>query len=128
MAETQVEKLMRLLECSKAEALDIIEKDKIIDRGGRVEFDFDKNKEKEIKKLYVNAKEHKKPTVYKFDKKEKKPDIPKEELIAKLAKFLNELVEDVEILNKSKLIGFKMGTDNFELDLKRKRKPKNGEV
>lgn len=127
MAETQVEKLMRLLECSEAEALDIIEKDKIIDKGGRVEFDFDKDKEKEIKKLYVNAKEHKKPTVYKFDKKEKKPDIPKEELIAKLAEFLNELVEDVEILNKSKLIGFKMGTDNFELDLKRKRKPK-GEV
>lgn len=127
MAETQKEKLMRILDCTEEEALDIIEKDKIIDKGGRVEFDFDKQKEKEIKKLYVNSKEHKKPAVYKFDKKEKKPDIPKEELIVKLAEFLKDFVEDVEILNKSKLIGFKMGTDNFELDLKRKRKPK-GEV
>lgn len=123
MAETQKEKLMRLLDCSEVEALDIIEKDKIIDKGGRTDFDFDKDKEKEIKKLYVNVKEHtKKPTIYKFETKQKKADLPKEELITELAKFLKTLVEDVEITNKSKLIAFRMGADRFELDLKRKRK------
>ena len=44
MAETQVEKLMRLLDCTQEEALDVIEKDKIIDRGGRTEFDLDKER------------------------------------------------------------------------------------
>ena len=125
MAESQKEKLMRLLECSEAEAEDIIRTDKIIDQGGRTEFDFDKEKEKEIKKLYVNAKEHKKPTVYKFDKRERKADLPKEEFIQMLADWLTEEgIENVEILNKSKLIAFSIGDDNFELDLKRKRKPK----
>lgn len=125
MAESQKEKLMRLLECSEAEAEDIIRTDKIIDQGGRTDFDFDKEKEKEIKKLYVNAKEHKKPTVYKFDKRERKADLPKEEFIEMLANWLREEgIANVEILNKSKLIAFSIGDDNFELDLKRKRKPK----
>lgn len=123
MAETQKEKLMRLLECTEAEAEDIIRTDKIIDQGGRTDFDFSKEKEKEIKKLYVNSKEHKKPTVYKFEKKERKADIPKEELIAQVAEFIKSIgCENVEITNKSKLIEFSMGKDNYKLDLIRKRK------
>jgi hypothetical protein len=34
-------------------------------------------------------------------------------------------VEDIEILNAEKLIAFKIGENNYELDLKQKRKPKN---
>lgn len=117
---------MRLLECTEQEALDVIEKDKIIDQGGRVEFDLDKETEKQMKKLYVNVKEHKKPTVYKFDKRERKADLQKEDLIAQVAEFIQSIgCDDVEILNKSKLIGFRIKDDNFELDLKRKRKPKS---
>lgn len=123
MAETQKEKLMRLLECTEAEAEDIIRTDKIIDQGERTDFDFSKEKEKEINKLYVNSKEHKKPTVYKFKKKERKADIPKEELVAQVAEFIKSIgCEDVEITNKSKLIEFSMGKDNYKLDLIRKRK------
>ena len=126
MAETQKEKLMRILECTEAEAEDIIAKDKIIDQGGRVEFDLDKETEKQIKKAYVNVKEHKKPTIYKFEKRERKADLQKEDLIAQVAEFIKSIgCDNVEILNKSKLIGFSIGEDNFELDLKRKRKPKS---
>ena len=53
-----------------------------------------------------------------------KKDTTKEEFIANLAQYLENFVENVEILNPSKLISFKIGEDTFELDLKRKRAPK----
>lgn len=124
MEEDRIKFLMEKLECTKEEAIDVIKHDEIIDKGGRTVHDFDKEKEKMAKK-FANVTTHKKPTVYKFDKKERKADLPKEEFITKLAEWLTEIgVENVEILNKSKLIGFSMGEDNFELDLKRKRKAK----
>lgn len=128
MAETQVDKLMRILDCTKEEALDIIEKDKIIDRGGRTEFDLDKEKEKLAKKM-ANVDTHKKPTVYKWDKRERKANPTKAGIIAELAKFLQENSENecemVEITNKERQISFKIGENMFELTLVQKRKPKN---
>ena len=40
MAESQKEKIMRLLKCSAEEAESVIASDKIIDKGGRTEFDL----------------------------------------------------------------------------------------
>ena len=123
--DSQVDKLVDLLGCSIEEAQDIIASDKAIDKGERMEFDLSKEKEKEAKK-FANATTHKKPVAYKFDKKEKKADATKEGVIEAIFNFLVENgYENCEILNKSKLIGFKIADDSYELDLKRKRKPKN---
>lgn len=69
------------------------------------------------------------PTVYKLDntggKRSHKKNATKAELIEKLTNFLSDFVEDIEILNAEKLIAFKIGENNYELDLKQKRKPKN---
>ena len=48
----------------------------------------------------------------------------KEMVIAEIAKILPNFATDINILNKGKLISFKIGEDTFELDLKQKRKPK----
>ena len=123
--EKRVEELVNLLGCSLFEAEQIIADDKKIDKGQEVNFGLTKDQEKKALKL-ANAKEHKKPAVYKFDKREKKADVTKEGVIQALYDFLSENgYEDAQILNKSKLIGFKIGEDTYELDLKRKRKPKN---
>ena len=128
MAETQVEKLMRLLDCTQEEALDVIEKDKIIDRGGRTEFDLDEEKEKLAKKM-ANVDTHKKATVYKWDKKPRKENPTKAGIIAEIAQFLEENSENacemVTITNKERQISFKIGENMFELTLVQKRKPKN---
>lgn len=74
----------------------------------------------------ANTGTRKKPTVYDFSKRERKADTTKEGVIQQIFDFLTENgYADVEILNKSKLISFKIGEDVYELDLKRKRKPKN---
>ena len=123
--EKEVDKIVDLLGCSIAEAEQIIADDQKINKNQAVDFGLSKEEEKKALK-YANVKEHKKPTVYKFDKREKKADITKEGVIQALFDFLSENnYEDTQILNKSKLISFKIGEDSYELDLKRKRKPKN---
>lgn len=51
----------------------------------------------------------------------------KENIIAKLAEFLPNSIENcinVEVLNKNKLISFEINGEKYELDLRQKRKPK----
>ena len=123
----QIDKLVDTLGCSIAEAIDIIEKDKIIDKGGRVEFDLPIEQEKQAKKM-ANATERKRkaPTVYNFTQRERKADTTKEGVIQQIYDFLVESgYTNCEILNKSKLIGFCIGDDTYEFNLVRKRKPKS---
>ena len=123
--EKRVEELVDLLECSIFEAEQIIADDKKIDKGEAVDFGLSKEEEKKALK-YANVREYKKPMVLNLTKREKKADVTKEGVIQALYDFLSENgYEDTQILNKSKLIGFKIGEDVYELDLKRKRKPKN---
>ena len=122
--EKKVEELVDLLGCSIKEAEDILIADKKIDKGEAVDFGLSKEEEKKALK-YANVKEHKKPAIYKFEKKEKKADTTKEGVIQAVFDFLvKNGYENVEITNKSKLISFKIADDSYEFNLIRKRKPK----
>ena len=121
----RIDEIVDLLGCSIAEAKQIIADDKAIDKGERMSFDLTPEQEKQAKK-YANVREHKKPATYKWEKRERKADTTKEGVIAQISNFLTENgYENVEILNKSKLISFKIGEDTYEFNLIRKRKPKN---
>ena len=132
MAETQKERIMRILDVSAEEADEILKADKAIDRGERVPFDLSPEKEKLAKKFAnVDTKKRKKPTVYNLDArgKARKENPTKASIIAELAKFLTENSENacemVEITNKERQIAFKIGENAYELTLVQKRKPKN---
>lgn len=122
--------LMSQLHLTEAEALDVIEADKEIDRGEKMEFDLPPDKEKVAKEYAkISAKKEKKtPTVYKFDKRERKKNATKQGIIEELAKFLIEqsdiAYENVVVTNAERQIAFSIGEDNFELTLVQKRKPK----
>lgn len=130
MAETQKEKIMRILGVSESEADKIIADDKAIDRGERMSFDLDPATEKMAKKM-ANAGTRKKPTVYNFDtsKRQRKENPTKAGIIAELAKFLTEqsenACENVNITNKERQIAFECGGNKYELTLVQKRTPKN---
>ena len=131
MAETQKDRIMRILEGSAEEADEILKADKAIDKGERVPFDLSPEKEKLAKKFAnVDTKKRKKPTVYNLDAKGKarKENPTKASIIAELAKFLTENSENacemVEITNKERQIAFKIGENAYELTLVQKRKPK----
>ena len=121
----RVDELVETLGCSIAEAKQIVEDDKKIDKGQEVDFGLTKEQEKQALKM-ANVREHKKPFVPNLQKRERKADTTKEGVIQAVYDFLVENgYADVEITNKSKLISFAIGDDNYEFNLIRKRKPKN---
>lgn len=120
MAETQVEKLMRLLQCSKEEAEQIIADDKAIDRGERMAFDLDPKAEKEAKKMANTGTRKTTKTT-----RTRKENPTKAHAIAEIAQFLTENdYEMVNITNAERQIAFKIGENDFELTLVQKRKSK----
>ena len=123
---------MRKMGLSEAEIEELVKADAAIDKGERMPFDLDPEKEKEAKK-YAKAGTRKAPTVYKLDnaegKRSRKENPTKAAIIAELAKFLTETSENacemVEITNKERQIAFKIGENAYELTLVQKRKPKS---
>lgn len=126
--DEQIDHLVDTLGCSIAEAKQIIEDDRKIDKGESVDFGLSKEDEKKALK-FANVREktkRKTPMVLNLQKRERKADTTKEGVIQAVFEFLVESgYENVEITNKSKLIAFKIGDDNYEFNLIRKRKPKN---
>lgn len=125
--ESEKDRLMRILGIDAETAEDVIKTDKMIDRGERTPYDLDPETEKMAKK-FANVKDRK-PTVYNFQKRERKANPTKGGIIAEIAKFLEEMsdfaTESVEITNKERQIAFKIGENAFELTLVQKRKPKS---
>lgn len=123
----QIAKLMKTLDCTEAEAIDILQQDKAIDSGKRVSFDLSIEDEKRAKK-YANADTHKTPK--RTAPRERKPNELKEAIIAELHRILSESAEigaeNAEIVNKNRQIVFSIGEKCFDLLLIEKRKPKNG--
>jgi O-methyltransferase involved in polyketide biosynthesis len=122
VADTQIERIMRGLKCSREEAEQILADDKAIDRGERMAFDLDKEKEKEAKKYARTG--TRQTNGVKVERK-RKENPTKAQIIAEIAKYLTENGYDsVEITNKERQIALKVGENAFELTLVQKRQPK----
>ena len=127
MAETQKEKIMRVLKVDSKQADEILAYDKAVERGEKTPYDLTAEQEKEVRK-YRQA--DRKPTLYKWDtkKRERKPNATKEGIVAEIATFLTENsgfdTKNVEITNKNREITFQVGDDTFTWTLVQKRKPK----
>lgn len=117
----------RKLGYSEAQIEEMLEDDLAVDRGVKMEWDLSDAEHKKAMKT-ANADEHKKPAVYKFDKRERKENTPKRTIIAEIYEFLMENAqfspENVEILNKERQISFDYAGEKFEITLTQKRKPK----
>jgi hypothetical protein len=130
MAESQKEKLMRVLGCSEEEALDIIETDKMIDQGKRTPYDLDPEQEKEAKAFARTRSVYNWNATDKEGKKRvtRKENPTKEGIIAELFKFLQEnseyAVKNAEIVNKQGKISFEIGGNSFSLSLTQHRNKK----
>lgn len=123
MAETQIDRIMKNLRCSREEAESILAEDKRIDRGERVDFDLDPETEKRAKK-FANAGTR---TTKEGKTARKASENPtKEGVITAISSFLTENgYNSVEIINKTRQIGFKISEDAYEITLIAKRKPKS---
>ena len=123
----KVKEIMRLLNCTEEEALDVIRTDEIIDKGGRTEYDLPIAEEKAALKI-GRIDERKAKSADNKRGKVRAENPTKSGIIAEIADFLTEksqfACENVEITNKERQIAFKIGENAYEITLVQKRKPK----
>lgn len=123
----RVKEIMRLLDCTEEEALDVIRTDEIIDKGGRTEYDLPIAEEKAALKI-GRIDERKAKSADNKRGKVRAENPTKSGIIAEIAEFLTEksqfACENVEITNKERQIAFKIGENAYEITLVQKRKPK----
>lgn len=127
MDKDRIARIAKTLDISYEEAKEMLEEDKKVDRmkDKDVTNDINEEQKKAIKK-YSKCGNTKVDAYGKKTKRVVKADDVKRSIIQIIANALNdtETVENVEITNIQKTIAFKIGADDFEIDLKRKRKKK----
>lgn len=116
--DAELEKSMKLLRLSKEEAIEMYLEDE-----GYLENEEVEELTKKAKANKINH-EAKADKPRKAVKRERKPDVEKENIIIMLANRLIEANFEVEITNKSKIIEFSVGENHYKLDLIKKRPPK----
>lgn len=125
MAETQKQRIMRILEVSDKEADEILAYDNAVDKNQKTQYDLTTAQIKETRK-YRQA--DRKQTAYNFTKRERKPNATKGGLIQELFDFLqnhsNFEIIDCKITNKERQIAFGVEENKFELTLVQKRAKK----
>lgn len=98
--EDRIKNIMKTLDCSKEEALQLIEDDRAVDRmtkAEEIQSDLTKEQRKASKKARTVAKAPKAPTAYKWEtKKQKKKDNEKHDIINL---FINALEGDTNAKN-----------------------------
>lgn len=116
---TQKDKLMKLLNISEAEALDVMAYDCKVDKGQPTKYDLTQEQKKVASEMSKTG-----TRVYNFSKKrERKVNEIKAELITFLAEKLKEFeVENLEVVNGERQISFSYGENKYDLVLTQKRK------
>ena len=119
----QIKNLMRSLKISEAEAREIIEYDNKVDKAkakDKLKYDLTDEQEKETRKY---RQVDRTPTVYNFNKRERKPNEPKRELIEYLRKSVEDFgVEDLEVTNIERQLDFKWNGVRYRIVLSAPRK------
>lgn len=117
--DAEIQNNMKLLGISKEEAIQMwLEDNDYLENEIVVEL-TKKAKENKAVDHGAKADKERKPV-----KRERKPDLEKENLIEILANCLKNAGYDAEITNKSKIIEFKVGENHYKLDLIKQRAPK----
>ena len=123
MNEKRIADLMKKLEITREEALEMLAEDEAIDHGA----DPHPLTEEQEKVAKAMRKADRTPTVYKFTKRERKPNELKREIIKAIFDFIvgnwNE-IENTNITNIERQIDFDLGGESFSLTLTQHRKKK----
>lgn len=121
--DTDIERLVKTMQIDKEDAIQIW----LEDEGYLINEEQEQlnQKAKENKSHKIAKVERKAPIVLK-NKKEKvvKENPTKEMVIAEIAKILPNFATDINIENKAKIITFRIGDEEYKLDLIQKRKKK----
>jgi hypothetical protein len=120
--EERIEQLMKSLDCSREEAIQVIADDEAIDKGEKL-FELSAEQKKASKDARNTG--AKKPTVYKFDtsKRKKAENVGKRTLIDTIKASLDEIgVEGMEVTNPERELNFSVDGVKYKIVLSCPRK------
>lgn len=122
--EKRIEFLMNQLKISREEAIELEGYDDDVNHNRKTQHDLTPEQEKVVQEMN-RKKDHKK---YGHVHRERKPNELKIAIMAELAEFLREdaqgqMYEDVELTNVSRMMHFRVGDKEFDLQLIEKRGP-----
>lgn len=125
MDEKRIAMLMKTLKISREEAIELEQYDDDVNHDRKTEHDLTPEQKKNVQEMNRKV-EHKK---YGSTHRERKPNDLKIAIMAELAQFLREDAqgqpyEDVELTNISRMMHFRVGEKEFDLQLIEKRPPK----
>ena len=113
----EIQKIMELLECTEEQAKQVLESDKAVDKMSVRECESDLTQEQKASAKKARQGDRK-PTVYKFDTRERKADLDKARLIELLASAVNMVVEEQPIItNAERQIDFVYNNRKFRIVL-----------
>lgn len=127
--EKRIAMLMKKLDITREEALELEGYDADVNKGKKTQYDLTPEQEKVAKKMTHVTEYAKSASV----KRERKPNELKEAIVAELANYLAEeaqgqVYENVTVTNKSRMIAFSVNGKRFELALVEKREPKDNKT
>lgn len=120
MNEKRIAELMKNLDCTREEALQVIAEDEAIDKGEKL-YELTAEQKKIVKAMTATGtRKSDKPV-----KRERKPDEEKQEIIAKIADFLSKIDGfNVEIIKNEREISLIVGENDYSITLTKHRPPK----
>jgi hypothetical protein len=118
--ETQLSRIKAGLKCSDAEAAEILAYDKAIDHGEKTPHDLTPAQNK-VAQSYART-GTRKPTVYKFTTRERKPNEPKREIIQVLVDALTPICDSMEVTNAERQLDFDFHGVKYRVVLSAPRK------
>lgn len=121
--EDRIQKIMKNLDCSREDALKVIEDDRKIDKGEKL-FELTAEQKKASKDARQVAR---KPTVYKFEQKRtRKADNEKAEIMQMLAEMLKPVSTEFELTNPERECVFVFKDRKLKITLSAPRKQQKG--
>lgn len=115
--EERIKNLMKALECTREEALEIIADDEAIDKGEKL---FELSAEQ--KKASKQARQSSRKVAEKKTKRERKVDTDKQTLFKILIDTFGEIGDNLEIINQDRELEFKFNERKFKIVLSAPRK------
>ena len=116
----QLARIKAGLKCSDAEAAEVLAYDKAVDHGEATEYDLTPAQNK-VAQSYAHT-GTRKPTVYKFTPRERKPNLPKRDLVTLLFEALSPVSDSVTVTNPERQIDFTVGGITYRIVLSAPRK------
>lgn len=117
----QIQQIMKTLQISEAEAREVLEYDKRIDAGEKLG-ELNAEQKKVAKEMTITTSARTKPN-YKFQKKERKENAAKQEIIATIAQMLESKgAEKLEIANAEREFSFLLDNVKYKIVLSCPRK------